>query len=153
MRVFLFALILVSSAANAQPAILMDRNFQRTIQVVDSVTMEQVSNGLMPLYIEDIDTVLKAVEWLMNYVDNGRPEIKGMLDFNAGRSRWTARTDKYGMRKLYTIVLNTGFGTFETYMVVAANEPNKRAFQRLSMFADYLRNNRAQISDLTSIVP
>ena len=150
MKVLLLLFFLLPVAVSAQKAILIDRAFQNPVQVVDKVTMEEVTRGLMPVYIIDIDSILQIVEKLITVISQSNT-VQGMLDLKAGQSRWTTRTEKHGRMKQYNIVLNTNFGLFETYLVVAANEPDKRALQRLTIFTDYLRNNRAILPEFSHL--
>ena len=145
MKSLFLLLIFLPFGGKTQKAILMDRALFAPVQVVDSVTLDEVTGGLMPVYVKDIDSILKVLEWLMTYVNEGKAE-KGLLDLKAGQSRWTARMKKNGIKSQYNIVLNTRFGLFETYLVIASNEFNKRALQRLTIFADYLKNNQAVLS-------
>lgn len=141
MKLFFLILVFFPFAGSTQEAILIDRSFYAPVNVVDTVIMEQVVAGSMPVLIRDIDSVLSVADRLMETIFRGGPQPDGLLDLKAGNSRWTVRMETQGWRKQYTIILNTKFGLFETYLVVASNEMGKRALQRLSIFADYLRNN------------
>ena len=147
MKAFFYLVLFLSLEARAQKALLLDRGFFQPVQVVDSVGMKQVTMGFMPVYAEDAASVLSQLKWLMTHINKNTPELKGLLELNAGRSCWIVRVQHNGGRKKYTIVLSTKFGLFETYAVIASNEYSKRTLQRLAIFADYLRNNGALTVD------
>ena len=147
MKPFLLFLFFASFTGNAQQLVLVDRNFQLPLKVTDTITVEQVSKGLMPIYFKDVYTVITGMERLVKYMNAGKMNKENLLDLKMGNSMCVVKTEKTGRMNTYNIVLNTMTSKLKTHMVLAASEPNKRAVQRLNIFMDYLKNNSPVIAE------
>lgn len=147
MKSFLLFLFFASFTGNAQQLVLVDRNFQLPLKVTDTITVEQVSKGLMPIYFKDVYTVITSMERLVKYMNAGKMNKEDILDLKMGNSICVVQTEKTGRLNTYNIVLNTMTSKLKTHMVLAASEPNKRAVQRLNIFMDYLKNNSPVIAE------
>lgn len=146
MKTFLLSLFLAPFFTKAQKLYLIDRAFQRPLLVSDTVSLNEVSKGLMPIHVKDIDALLKGIAWLTDNIDNGKFKKDEVKDMHAGYTRFITRIERTGSMNKYNVVLNTKVGNINTSMVVVARENSKRALQRLYILADYLRNNRAALA-------
>jgi len=136
---------------NAQKLILLDRNFQDPISIVDTITMEEATKGGLAIYARDINAILFSIQKLIKYVDDDKPDKGEIFDLEMGNSKCIVKTEKTGAINNYNIVLNTNTGNFKTAFVLVAHETNKRAVQRLTMFMDYLRNNLSVLPGLEKL--
>ena len=147
MRVVFFLLVFLPCCTMGQKAILIDRSLRYPVRITDSVTFEQVTKGLMPIYFKDIDSLLKVIDQLKKYIDTGRPNNKKIEDIKFGNSHCFTTTQQQGTTNKYHIVVGTKVNAISTSITVVPGEPNKRALQRLSIFADYVKNNRALVKE------
>lgn len=148
MRSFLLILFFVPFPGRAQKLALIDRNFQQPINIVDSVSMEEVAKGVLPVYYKDVASIISAMQWLLKYMGDGKMDKEGFFDLKTGDSKCIVQTEKNGKANKYHIVLNTKTTAFKTSIVLVAHESNKRAAQRIAMFMDYLRNNTSVMEKL-----
>ena len=128
-----------------QQAVLLDRNLISPALVTDSVTFDQVSKGLMPFFIKDVDSLLLIINQLKKYINTGKRQEPGVKAVVIGNSRCIARTERKGANDKYYVSVATDIGKVKTSMVVVAGEFNKTAIRRLSIFEDYLKNNMAAL--------
>jgi hypothetical protein len=147
MRVVIAILLLLPCRAFSQKAILIDRGLRYPVSVTDSVTFEQVTKGFMPVYFEDIDSLLEVIDGLRKYIDTGRRNGERVEDIKFGNSHCFTTTIKRGNANKYHIVVGTQVNKVTTSMVLVSGEMNKRAIQRLTIFSDYLKNNRAVLKE------
>ena len=143
MKPFLILLLLVSATSHAQKMVLVDRNFQQPLIFADSITIEQVAKGLLPIHFNDLDQVIRVMEKLTKDIYAGRMNSKETTSVPIGSSVCIITMEKLNRSNLYNIILNTTTGNLKTHIVLAQSEPHKRAAQRLTIFIDYLKNNAA----------
>jgi hypothetical protein len=151
MKCHFLVLFLLPAFANAQKLLLLDRNFQEPISIVDTITMEKATKGGLAIYARDINTILSSMQKLIKYVDDGKMRKEEVFDLKMGNSKCIVKTEKTGSNSNYNIVLNTNTGNFKTAFVLVAHETNKRAVQRLTMFMDYLQNNLSVLPGLEKL--
>jgi hypothetical protein len=144
MKLFLMFLFFAPFLGYGQKLALIDRNFYHSIDLSDTITLEQASRGTLPIYNKDISSVIEAVEWLADYTAKINEQKSFVI--KTGNSECIVTTGKEGRSNTYTIVLNTDTGNFKTSILIVDNETNKRATQRLSIFLDYLKNNSAALN-------
>lgn len=143
MRVVFVIFILLPFLAAAQKAILIDRGLKQPVVLTDSVTFDQMAEGFMPIFFNDIDSLLATIDGLRKYIDTGKPNDEKVEEIRFGNSRCVVATKLQGAANKYRIIIGTTVDGLNTSMVLVAGEVNKKALQRLSIFADYLKNNRA----------
>jgi hypothetical protein len=144
MKLFLIFLFFAPFLGNGQKIVLIDRSFHHSIDIADTITLEQASKGTLPIYNKDISSVIEAVESLVDYTAKMNEQKSFVI--KTGDSECIVTTAKEGRLNTYTIVLNTDTGNFKTSILLVDNETNKRATQRLSIFLDYLKNNSAALN-------
>jgi hypothetical protein len=144
MKLFFILLFFAPFFCNAQKLVLIDRNFHHPIDIADTITLEQASKGILPIYNKDVSSVIEAVESLVDYT--GKINERESFVKKTGNSECIVTTEKEGRLNTYTIVLNTDTGNFKTSILLVDSETNKRATQRLSIFLDYLKNNSAALN-------
>jgi len=66
MKPFIYLLFFTSFNCKAQKLMLLDRHFVEPVTIENTITTEQAGNGMLPIYFKDIDSVISAMEWLVN---------------------------------------------------------------------------------------
>jgi hypothetical protein len=148
MKYFLLILIFVPFLSRGQKLALIDRSFHQPIGIADSVSMEEVAKGILPVYYKDMPSIISAMQWLLKYMGDNKVHKEEILDLKVGDSKCIVQTKKNGSTNRYHIVLNSKTTGFKTSIVLVAHETNKRATQRIAMFMDYLRNNASVMEKL-----
>lgn len=147
MRPALSILFFIPLFGGAQKLALIDRKLQEPIAIVDTITHEQVTSGILPVFKEDVSTIVELMQRLAKAIDNGGVPPSMSFDVKMGKTKCIISTEKVGKQYHYNIVLNTSMHNFKTSILLVDHEKNKRAAQRLNIFIDYLRNNQASISE------
>ena len=147
MKSLLLILLFSPLLSIGQKLVLIDRNFQQPLSIIDTITMEQATKGALPLYFKDLRSVISTMEWLIKEINSGKNNNKS-FHLKIGNSKCIVKAENNGSRNIYNIVLNTNTGSFKTSIVLASHETSKRAAQRLSIFMDYLKNNIAAVPEL-----
>ena len=141
MKTFLFIFFLLPLVSKAQKIALLDRNFYHSINIADSITMEQAAKGILPVYHRDLQAIIQGMQWLIQYITAPKINKEESFILKMGNSKCIVKTESYRHINNYNIVLNTEANNIKTSIVLASSEPNKRAAQRVAVFMDYLRNN------------
>ena len=142
MKTLLLILFSLPFFCKAQKLILIDRNFYQPIGLADSISMEQVSQGLLPVYYKDLQAVNQQMQWLIKQmISPAGIDMEEPIILKMGSSNCIVSAEKNRRIDKYTIILNTEMNNIKTSIILASGEPNKRALQRLTIFMDYIRNN------------
>ena len=100
MKLFLMFLFFAPFLRNGQKLALIDRNFYHSIDLSDTITLEQASKGTLPIYNKDISSVIEAVEWLAHYTAKMNEQKSFVI--KAGNSACIVTTEKEGRLNTYT---------------------------------------------------
>ena len=100
MKLFLMFLFFAPFLRNGQKLALIDRNFYHSIDLSDTITLEQASKGTLPIYNKDISSVIEAVEWLAHYTAKMNEQKSFVI--KAGNSECIVTTEKEGRLNTYT---------------------------------------------------
>ncbi|HZF64960.1 MAG TPA: hypothetical protein VEZ55_10755 [Chitinophagaceae bacterium] len=139
---YLLLLLLTPVVAAGQKLLLMDRGFQNPILTCDSFHIELASQGYMPLYIEDINAVLSAIEQLKKQLTISVKEERENFTLEAGHSKFVVARHTNN----YHITLSTDTDGMHSSILVSTKSGSKRSMQRLSILSDYIRNNKAVLA-------
>jgi hypothetical protein len=146
----LFLLLCIPFAMQAQKIALVDREFKSPIIFMDSVAHAETYQDRFPIYINDMDVVLKTTERLARYINTGRQHDAGEQSFTTGKSRFLAQTEKTGHSNRYRIIINTRTGSMGTSLtLVNQDDGQRKAVQKLNIFVDYLKNNLSALAEVT----
>lgn len=147
MKTCLFLLLAISRFAVAQDIALIDRHFKNPMSVTKKLTVEQLSGKQFPVYIADLDSVIRLTETLSEYINAGIVHEPDMQIFQVGSSHFAINTERKGVYNMYSIFLSTKAGNVGASIeLVKRGDGNKKAVQRLQVFLDYLKNNRHMIT-------
>ena len=141
MKTLLLILFFSPFICKAQKLLLIDRNFYHPAGMADSISMEQASKGLLPVYQKDLHTISQGMQWLIKHITTGGIDGEKSFTLKMGNTNCIVTAENNRRVDKYSIVLNTETNNLKTSMVLASGEPNKRAMQRVAIFMDYLRNN------------
>ena len=141
MKTLLLILFFLPFLGYAQKLVLIDRNFYQPVSLADSISIEQASKGLLPVYHKDLEAIHQGMQWLIKRLTSAEKGQEESFILKMGNSNCIVSTEKSGRIDKYSIVINTDMENLKTSIVLASGEPNKRALQRVVIFMDYLRNN------------
>src|SRR5215216_5692844 len=65
MKPVLLILFFVPLLSTGQKLALIDRNFHQPISIADTITMEEATRGVVPVYSKDIYSVINTIQWLI----------------------------------------------------------------------------------------
>lgn len=147
MKGVLLAILMLPLFAFSQSIALLDRKLIAPIQLTDSVSLEQIQDGLFPIYVKDIDSVVKTMEAFKSWIDSGKEMKPDSYTIPAGKSNFFAVVYPSSPQEKYNIVLNTEVTEFKTSMtLVSKTFSPKMAIRNLAIFLDYIRNNMTTVS-------
>jgi hypothetical protein len=143
MKTVFFVLLLLPGIALAQTIALLDRNFKKPIAVTETLTREQLSGKWFPIYVTDLDTVIKVAEALAHAISNGTLPPSNTQLIQAGHSHFAVAAQRTGGYTTCNIALATQSGNMgATLLLVRKEDSNRKAAQLLLLFLDYIKNNR-----------
>ena len=143
MKTSLFILLIVAKTAVAQEIVLLDRSFRKPIAVTQNVTAAQLQDRKFPIYVTDLDSVIKIIENLANHINTGAVHEGGTQMLAVGHSQFSITTYNKQNYNNYSIHFSTQSGDLGASVKLVKQEDNTRkAVQRLRIFLDYLKNNQ-----------
>ena len=141
MKLLLLMLFLPFSI-HAQKLLLLDRSLIEPTTFANNISLEQLSKGSFPIYYNDVDPLLSvADQFLKDRNLNGLGKFASK-EVKVGQTFFFTHMTSTGD---YRIVLRTKCDNMVSSIVVANESTRKKAFQRLSIFIDYLKNNIAAL--------
>lgn len=148
MKSLLLSLLLAPLFSYSQTLALVDRKLLAPMRLADSVELSKVSSDLFPVYLQDLDSVIQALETYRRWIDQGKDLPDGTRARTIGHSSFLTDTYNYGPRDRYRIVFNTASPDYRTSMVLVHKDLSTRqALQNLTELIDYLRNNLAVVRE------
>lgn len=146
MKTFLLTLLLAPLFSYSQTLALVDRKLMSPMQLTDSIELSQVRSDVFPVYLQDLDSVIQALEAYRRSIDQGKALPASPRAYAVGHSSFYTDTYNFGPRDRYRIVFNTADSDYRTSMVLVHKDLSPRqAVQNLSELIDYLRNNLAVV--------
>lgn len=142
MALLLFLLLAVGAIANAQPLVVLDKEWKEPLTLTEHKG-QPLDWQHFPVYQADIDAVIGWTKWFIEALEEGRQmtainEIK-----EAGASRFIGFTNSYRKNPGFQLNLVTRCGNLGYSMaLVETSDGRKKGLQKLRAFLDYLRNNR-----------
>lgn len=148
MKSFLLALLLAPLFSFSQTLALVDRKLMAPMKLADHTALSEVQSELFPVYLQDLDSVIQALEEYRRWIDSGREASSATGLKVIGRSSFFTDVYTYGPRERYRIVFSTSNSDYKTSMVLVNKElSTKQALNNLTELIDYLRNNLAVVKD------
>ena len=147
MKRILPLLFFIPLLSTAQKIAVIDRNFYEPITMMDVLTTEIATKGALIVYQIDIALVIKGLEDLRKEISFGKKLPDDFRNMKFGNTSCIVITEKAGKNYRHNIILNTNSQNIKTSILIAHNEPNKRALQRLNIFIDYLKHNWSAIEN------
>src|SRR5215203_317719 len=118
MKTVLLALLLAPLFSYAQTLALLDRKLMAPMVLSDNTALDQVESGYFPVYLQDLDSVIRTLEDYCRRIDQGRSQDIGPQQKTIGHSSFYTDIYNYGPRDRYRIVFSTSTGDYKTSMVL-----------------------------------
>jgi hypothetical protein len=147
MKQILLLLFFIPVFSTAQKIAVIDRNFYEPITMMDVLTTEVATKGGVIVYQKDIALVIEGLELLVRKLSYGTKLPENLKEMKFGNTRCIVIAKKSGNKYSHNITLNTSAQNIKTSILLADDEPNKRALQRLNIFIDYLKHNSSAIKN------
>ncbi len=141
MKSLLSVLLFASAVCQAQPIAILDLNFKLPVTRTDSFTLEHLSKGGFPVYIEDIKAIIKTTESLNRKINQGRYNNTGSNEIPIGHSKLILHAQINRHSSLFTLILSTKSNGMEAYLELVKGSYDRTAQQKVIAFLEYLRDN------------
>ncbi len=144
MKFLLSILLIVPLFTSAQRFALIDRKLKIPILYTDSITVEQVKQGFIPVENKSIDTLIANIKYLIGIMEV-RQRSK-MQSFELKSSNVTIKTARtpfaYGDR--YNSLMEThSNGVIAQYNIIDPTITNKKSVERLEKMIAYFKSNKS----------
>lgn len=142
---WLILFLMLPLTSFCQKVLLLDRKLEQEVKTTDSVTLDQLSKGLMPIFVRDVSALLVAIDAYKKLIDTGNRLADTVNSVTIGSSHCVTRIETSGGARKHFFIIATDAGVLKTSMTLVRGEKTKTALNRLSVFQDYLKNNMAAL--------
>jgi hypothetical protein len=145
-----FVLGIFVNSVNAQKYLLMDRHWGKPALLSDSITKADLSIGLLPIYKNDLDTLILLVERFKNLNKSGlNREYFNAEEFKTERFEFPVSNFKRAYGDSYDLAFISYAGGAKTTLKLSdpmkLNPVNQQVVRE---FLDYLKSTRKKLSKL-----
>jgi hypothetical protein len=145
LKIFLTIIMFLSvHVLDAQPYILLDKKFSKPIIQKDSITDEDLNNGLFPVDKNNLDSLIIVLNNLQQVIDPKKErEVINMAEYDLSNISFTIQTIKraYGDRYDITII-STGKGYKVAMLLCSSDFSNSFNKQKLHDMVSYIESNK-----------
>jgi hypothetical protein len=154
---FKLLLILISAICNSsfgQRIALIDTKFKSPILFTDSVSVNQVSNALLPIRVDEFDTLNAHLEFIKKVLSE--PKRSKMQSFELKTQTISISVSRipmaYADRYIITMqTLNNGINA--TYNLLRPEVPNKDGIKKIENLRKYIDSNTSLFGPPKAIEP
>jgi len=146
----IFILTIFVNSVNAQKYLLLDRHWEKPAFVSDSITKADLSIGLLPIYKDDLDTLILLVERFKNLNKSGlNREYFNAEEFKTDRFEFLISNFKRAYGDSYDLAfISYAGGTKTTLKLSDPMKLNPVNQQVVREFLDYLKSTKKKLSKL-----
>ena len=154
---FKLLLILISAMCNSsfgQKIALIDTKFKTPILFTDSVSVNQVSNALLPIRVDEFDTLNAHLEFIKKVLSE--PKRSKMQSFDLKTQTISISVSRIPMAYAdrYIIIMQTlNNGINATYKILRPESPHKDGVKRIDKFRKYIQSNTSLFGPPNAIEP
>lgn len=143
MKKLLF-LFFISSQVNAQKTALINTDFKSPIIYTDSVTVQQISEGLFPVGINDFDTLYANLEYINKMLSIRQRAKMKSFELHAGKTIIKVSRVPFSNGDRYLIKATTKVGEVQSnFNITDVSRSNKRNSERIEKIMAYLKSNKS----------
>jgi len=133
----------VSFIAQSQKVALFNTGFKTPIIYTDSVTVQQVANGLFPVSTNDFDTLYANLDFINKILKKRQRSKMKSFELHAGATLITVERVPFSNGDRYIIQASTHIDEVNSNLTLADIEhSNKRSSQRIEKIMAYMKTNK-----------
>jgi hypothetical protein len=157
MKRFSLILILTSAICYAclgQKIALIDTKFKTPILFTDSVSVNQVSNALLPIRVDEFDTLNAHLEFIKKVLSE--PKRSKMQSFELKTQTISISVSRIPMAyadRYFMTMRTLNNGVIATYDILRPESPNKDGVKRIDRFRKYIQSNTSLFGPPKAIEP
>jgi hypothetical protein len=146
----IFILIIFANSVNAQKYLLLDRHWDKPAILSDSITKAHLSIGLLPIYKNDLDTLILLVGRFKNLNKSGlNREYFNAEEFRTDRFEFTISNFKRAYGDSYDLAfISYAGGTKATLKLSDPTQLNPVNQKVVREFLDYLKSIKKKLGKL-----
>ncbi len=145
---------LIPTLSFVQKYALIDKNLKLPIIYTDSVTVEQVSKGWIPIENKNFDTLAANLKYLMQMLDKRQRAKMQSLELHSGNLIIATSRVPYAYGDRYNAKMNSDCGAVKAeFTLINSNNSNKNSSAWLNKFLAYLKNNKSIWKEPNEITP
>ena len=96
--------VFVFISSYSQQVALLDRSFKQSVTYTDSLTTTMIEKGAFPLFVQDADKVIEAMDWFLKNMNSNAPEVLPTQELQWGNTGLYMYTQTNGPYKKYQLV-------------------------------------------------
>ncbi|MGN6194909.1 MAG: hypothetical protein ACTHOB_08220 [Ginsengibacter sp.] len=134
---------IVPFSARSQKIALLNTAFQSPIIYTDSVTVQQVTNGLFPVNVNDFDTLYANLDFINQMLEKRQRSKMKSFELHSGATIITISRVPFSNGDRYIIKAKTEVGEVTSSLnLTDVTKSNKKNSERIEKIMEYLKTNK-----------
>ena len=146
-------ILIFSSHSQGQKIALLSSDFKKPIIYTDSLTVEQVSNGYIPIGVNSFDSFYAELKYLQGILNERQRSKMASFELRAGRTVLSVSKVPRAYGDHFNILVTSKFGEVESNWYLTKDWNNKRNSERLNELIKYITKNRSMFQSPYEIHP
>lgn len=133
----------ISNSVSAQKIALFNTGFKSPIIYTDSVTVQQVTNGLFPVSINDFDTLYPNLDYINKMLKKRQRSKMESFELHSGLTVISVKRVPFSNGDRYIINARTRIGEVSSNLhLTEIHRTNKRNSERIEKIMAYMKTNK-----------
>ena len=137
----------------AQKVALLDTKFKDPIIYTDSVTVQQVSTGHIPVKIENFDTLYANLKYLADMLKTRQRAKMQSFELRAGSTIITIQREPHAYGDSYSVVIKSKVDDVSSVYNLADQKNNAHNANKIEKLMAYLKTNKSLFTNPYEVRP
>jgi hypothetical protein len=155
MKGFVFCLLLsIVVQSFAQRTALLSKDLTQPIIYTDSITVQQLSTGYIPIDVSKIDTFYANLQYLRNLYSERQRSKMQTFELKAGTSTMTIERVPHAYGDRYNVTAANSIDNVKSSVLLASSDiSNKNNRKKIEKLMDYISSNKSLFKTANEIHP
>jgi hypothetical protein len=152
--ILLICLIIAALPCFSQKTALLDKKLKQPIIFTDSVTLEQVKRGYLPIEVKDLDTFYANLGYIETMLSKPQRAKMSSFDLRAGSSAIQVSRIPMAYADRYNVIFTSMINEINAkYVVGDGKKSNKEIAESIKDLKKYLSSNKSLFTRTYEIQP
>lgn len=142
-NIIIFFFFIIPFSVKSQKVALLNTGFQSPIIYTDSITVQQVTNGLFPVSVNDFDTLYANLDFINQMLEKRQRSKMKSFELHSGTTIISISRVPFSNGDRYVIKAKTQIGEVTSSLnLTDASRSNKKNSERIQKLMTYMKTNK-----------